>query len=377
MSAYFALLGNSPILSDAEITALHVSCEPTDLEQLIKLDFENDQQAADFLEKTGGVVKILKQIAELDTLEKETVLAALVEAFKSEKKVTFALSQIGRGSSMPVSAQELKKALKDQNISARYLNSSGDQLSAAVLLHQPDTTELMLVNLENSYLLLETVAIQNIDAWTTRDRKKPYADRKKGMLPPKVARIMVNLGLENTQEQPTLYDPFCGTGTVLLEAGLRNCQVIGSDIDKEAVTGTQTNLDWFNQEYNLESDFKVFHQDVTQAINQLSPQSVDLIVTEPFLGKPRPQPHKVPDIFKGLEKLYIGAFKRWTQILKDGAQVVIVFPKVTIGKKTYTLDSLIDKLEKIGYTTTLGPLPYSREQATVKRQIYRFTYNQK
>ena len=32
-------------------------------------------------------------------------------------------------------------------------------------------------------------------AWFKRDRAKPYSDRHKGLLPPKIARILVNLAL--------------------------------------------------------------------------------------------------------------------------------------------------------------------------------------
>jgi tRNA G10 N-methylase Trm11 len=375
MPTYYALLGNSPSLSQAEISALKIDFSLI-TDQLLSFELENDDLAAELLAKTGGTVKILKLAAKLDSADPDQLLTEVITTLKreSEAKITFALSQIGKGSSMPITAQAVKDALKDEGLSARYIQSTGDHLSAAVLLHQPNTVELILFNHQNTYLLLQTIAIQNIDEWSIRDRQKPYADRKKGMLPPKVARMMINIGLENQPETPTLYDPFCGSGTILMEAAMRGCQLVGSDIDKDSVQGTRDNLNWLAQEYPLTPTAEVFLQDVTQLAPRVKPGSIDLIVTEPFLGKPKPQMTQLPNIFKGLNKLYLGAFKRWQPLLKPEAVVVIVFPMVDSGKRIYNLDSLIDKLEKIGYTTDLGPLNYGRAQAIVNRQIYRFTY---
>jgi hypothetical protein len=61
---------------------------------------------------------------------------------------------------------------------------------------------------------------------------------------------------------------------------------------------------------------------------------------------------------------------------------VIIFPTVTTAdargrEHTYALDKIIDKLETFGYTTLSKPVLYSRPNAIVKRQIYRFRFNKK
>lgn len=219
-------------------------------------------------------------------------------------------------------------------------------------------------------------------AWLQRDRNKPYSDHKKGMLPPKVARMMVNIAAGQWQKlhgdratQPTLYDPFCGSGTVLLEASLRGLPVIGSDIDAAAVAGSKKNLQWLQKKQQLTPKSQIFQADVSHVSGDEADFPVALLVTEPFLGKPRPQPEQVPNIFKGLGKLYLGAFKNWRQLLEDGAVVCCVFPRVTIAGKTHTLTSLIDKLEELGYSTLFGAMQYSRPEAIVKREIYLFKYS--
>ena len=82
------------------------------------------------------------------------------------------------------------------------------------------------------------------------------------------------------------------------------------------------------------------------------------------------------NIFKGLEKLYLGAFKHWTKWLADGARLVVVLPYVQTEKHTYSQQKLIDKLKEWGYTLTVEPVLYARPQAIVQRQIVIFTWKQ-
>jgi hypothetical protein len=108
--------------------------------------------------------------------------------------------------------------------------------------------------------------------------------------------------------------------------------------------------------------------------NKSLTKPVTHIVTEPFLGKPTPQEAEVANIFKGLEKLYLGVFKQWQTILADQAEVVIVLPLVETSRHTFNLEGLIDKLANLGYTTVFQPIIYKRPQAIVQRQIIKFKY---
>jgi len=46
--------------------------------------------------------------------------------------------------------------------------------------------------------------------------------------------------------------------------------------------------------------------------------------TQPFLGKQTPNLKKIDNLYLGLEKLYLGAFKNWRQFLKPDAKIVII-----------------------------------------------------
>ena len=57
---------------------------------------------------------------------------------------------------------------------------------------------------------------------------------------PKLSRFMVNLSMIKKNE--ILLDPFCGTGGILIEAGLLGYKIIGNDIDNNIINGCNKNL---------------------------------------------------------------------------------------------------------------------------------------
>lgn len=382
MSTYFLLLGSTPLLSLAEIKAIKPAAQlvaPSN--KLVSVELENDAEAKQLMSILGGTIKILKAEKELkanDLDQIHTEMAQFLSTQQSDRpKIVFTITIYGQNQLFAfkdISLVDVKKQLKEMGIKSRFWESIANSFSVANILHHPTYIELSLVTTRDELFLARTVAIQDLDDWTKRDRQKPYANRKKGMLPPKVARMMVNMALQNSR-QGVVYDPFCGSGTILMEAAQLGVSVVGSDFDANAVEGTKRNLEWLTEEYHLKTKLGVFKADVSQVNLDNLPSKVENIVTEPFLGKQTPNPKQLPGIFKGLEKLYLGAFKRWSLLLTDQARVVIVFPLVTMEKRRFSLETLIDKLVVWGYTPQIEPIIYSRPNATVQRQIFVFKFD--
>lgn len=372
MSKYIFLFGNTPALSWLELKSLVPSSELL-RENLAQTDLSRDEAVSTF-PLLGGSVKLIEVTGSLNPEKKGALdqIGDFLATKKTSGKLTFSLGIFGEDL-LDISETDIKKHLRDNlSISSRFIEHKQSGLSASVLLHQEKVIEIVFLEVDGQVWLGQTIAVQDIDDWTKRDRRKPYADRKKGMLPPKVARMMVNIA---GQESDVIYDPFCGTGTVLAEALMTgHSLVIGSDLDGQATSGAEKNLSWLKNEYNLSGEVKIFLSDVVQInkYSDLKNNPVDAIVTEPFLGKPKPQLDQLDNIYKGLEKMYLGAFKVFKEILKNGGKVVIVFPMVETYKTTYSLKNLIDKLEELGYTTTSEPVLYARQNAVVQRQIYVF-----
>jgi tRNA G10 N-methylase Trm11 len=162
---------------------------------------------------------------------------------------------------------------------------------------------------------------------------------------------------------------------------LLGLKVAGSDLDRQAVHGAGENLQWLVKEYGekhgLTENYRLSVQDVTQVTMQESGTQADVIVTEPFLGKPNPLPAQVDNMLKGLEKLYLGAFKQWKQVLKVGGVVAITLPVVSTGKSVKTVQNLIDRLESLGYTRENGSFLYTKLHATVQRAVSFYRLNTK
>lgn len=208
----------------------------------------------------------------------------------------------------------------------------------------------------------KTVWRHSAKYWQKMDRSKPYLVLSKGLLPPKVARQLVNLAIgPDINEKKSLLDPFCGSGTILMEAAHLGLQVIGADQDRKQLAGAEKNLNW------VKAKHKLILTDATHISKHV--EKVDYIVTEPFLGKARYQPHEVENIVKGLKKLYLGALKDWQKILPPGGKIVMIFPVFTLGNKEIITGDIVDHEDLSGYNTLQRGIFYSRPGAQIKREI--------
>ena len=61
-----------------------------------------------------------------------------------------------------------------------------------------------------------------------------------GVMMPRMARTLVNLSLCGAEN--TLLDPFCGTGGILIEAGMLGIRALGSDFDPLMIRGSAGNV---------------------------------------------------------------------------------------------------------------------------------------
>lgn len=383
MKQYFFLLGSMPDLSFAELQAIFAE-KITRFSQETAILATEAELPLDFIDRLGGTVKFGEILTEIDkNTSEELVQNFLADYFLSLKqpKVHFAISEIGRDHLERFDLISLKNKLQDYGLKVRFNDNARHGISAALLLNCKKLQEIILIQGETKLAIAQTLSVQNIDDWTLRDRQKPYADHKKGMLPPKLARMMVNLAVGSQElSQKVLYDPFCGTGTILLEAYFYDlAKIIGSDLDVRAILGAKENITWLSETYNRQQENQLFTSDVTKVeLPILNHTKVDFLVTEPFLGKQTPKNIELVNVFRGLEKLYWGAFRHWTKILNKGATVVIVFPRVKADNgQLFSLNHLLDKLATLGYNKRSCDLFYARPQAIVEREIVILTYEPK
>lgn len=113
---------------------------------------------------------------------------------------------------------------------------------AKVNLKKPDKTLIGILTGNKFVFGLKVAEIQPKSFVERRPKKKPFFHPS--AMPAKLARCMVNLARPKAGE--LVLDPFCGTGSMLIEAALIGCRVLGLDIQKRMVRGTRRNLAFFN-----------------------------------------------------------------------------------------------------------------------------------
>ncbi|MBI5222592.1 MAG: methyltransferase domain-containing protein, partial [Candidatus Magasanikbacteria bacterium] len=231
--------------------------------------------------------------------------------------------------------------------------------------------------------VLATQAIQPFEDFSARDYKRPSSDDKNGMLPPKLARILINLA--QIPKNAAVLDPFCGSGTILTEAatmGYKN--LIGSDISANAIVDSKQNLEWTNSTYHISHiTYHLFHTQSAQLTKHIQPDSVNAIITEPTLGQPLTggeSKEKLQSQANELAKLYIESFKTFAKILKPDGVVLFIIPKFRFRNEWMGVDC-VDKIKKTGFQTVpfqmfgsppLDHLTYHRPNQHLARTIWKF-----
>lgn len=307
---------------------------------------ENADSAKDLVRILGSSIKL----AEL--IEGAKTDAVSISALIKEK--IFSLSLLGEQDNIAKFHQEVKNHLQR----GRFIFPKDEFGLSPVILKKHKIDEFFLNPTQNQ--VWKTIWVHNYEHWIKKDRHMPHVDPRAGMLPPKIARSMVNLVPFNPEGR-TLIDPFCGSGRVLIEAGELGYKVAGTDIIAKQVQETKENL----QSMNIEGQIEVL--DATHLSSKF--RNIDAVVTEPFLGKSNFRPDEIRYIVPGLEKLYLGCLKDWLKVLKPGGFVVMVFPWFNDGKKVYKTSEIIDGKLKLSYNHVKRGIFYSRPEADVKREI--------
>jgi len=256
----------------------------------------------------------------IDTVSKN----AKIERISSRLSFTFHIDKLLFSCS--ISTKEIKKhALdtqieKNGTIAIRCKNRSNTVNSQDIVktlgeiyskgrkvaLEKPEIEVRGLITDSAVYVGLKVSEINRSQFENRRAQYRPFFSPIS--LHPKLARAIVNLSA--VQKNEVLLDPFCGTGGILIEAGLIGVRVVGSDIEDKMVRGCGENLDFYNIK-----NYKLSSLDIGNINDHLS--KVDAVVTDLPYGKSTTT--KGEDI----HKLYERAFRSISNVLKEGGRAVI------------------------------------------------------
>ncbi len=229
----------------------------------------------------------------------------------------------------------------------------------------------MILQEKNHLWIGRTVAAQNVKAYTLRDIGKPVRDTTVGLLPPKLAQILLNFGEYlvasmksaggNTRagSKITVFDPFCGTGVIPVEALLRGNTVLASDVSLKAVNGCEKNIEWARKTYKIaKKDLAstVWKQDATKTFD-LTKTVPDMIVTEGSLGPALLSRPNVKDIDKFVRNAddLTAAFLKNCKASLPQTPVVMTLPVWYAQKKMTPLKKIAATITECGYRSVLPP----------------------
>ena len=239
---FFLLSGENESLPAAEVKAIlqaesyqYVNAEESD--QVLQLEAKVDSV------QTVQVRSAYTRVCALELFVSKPNLTdiAKVSSETDFKKV------IKVGESFAVRINRIKN-YADESVNTMVLEGKlGKQIlngteGTKVSLKNPDKTFLGIITNEKLVFGLKLTDITSKTFSERRPRKKPFFHPS--AMPSKMARCMVNLA--HGKAESLLLDPFCGTGTSLIEATYIGCKALGVDAQRRMVLGCRKNLRHFN-----------------------------------------------------------------------------------------------------------------------------------
>lgn len=383
-----AILGRQPELSIAELEGRFgaPAVEPfSDTAALVETD-EFDVQHFGGIQKAGRIIAELEP-APWDRLSRD-VVRRYARELKGDGKLTLGISVYGRrditSRDVGRTGLALKQALKKAGRSVRLVPNDDTALSTATTHHNKlglsaNKLELIVVYGRDSVVIAESIGSQNISALAARDQGRPKRDAFVGMLPPKLALMMINMSgiTQHTSASATpqtILDPFCGTGVVLQEAALRGFNVYGTDLAEKMVDYTKANMEWLGAKYSVGSVLV----EPGDAIEHHWQQPVDAVVAETYLGQPfsaPPAADKLEKVVRVVDHIVSKFLENLGSQIAPGTPLCLAVPAWRDGSGRFTFLPTVRNLSRLGYAwqpvehTDPARLVYFREDQVVARQL--------
>ena len=320
-----------------------------------------------------------------------------------EGKMTLGLSLYGfRETPKRIEATglTLKKVIRKTDRPVRLVPTKGLEISTPQVIHNkltgPNGWELVFVKSGDKTIVAQTVKVQDIESYTLRDRSRPKRDARVGMLPPKLAQMIINLSVGQLPEsslssiceipagekipRPSLpfvvLDPFCGTGVLLQEAALMGYTVYGTDLEPRMIEYTKANLEWLDEGFGLNTSET--RLEASDATNHVWRNPIHFVAAETYLGKPftsRPSGEVLAQTMTDCNAIIKKFLKNVGSQVDSGTRFCLAVPAWQIAKDRFKFLPLIDQIEDLGYNRVSfehardEDLLYYREDQIVARHL--------
>ena len=352
----------------------------------------------------GSILKTGRVVFEVNSTDWHDVSKKITQIFERDfadfsGKITLGISSYGlkiRANEISKTGTIIKHKLKNHGVSVRIIPSKTAALSTAIshnnkLGLSEKKIEILAVRGGKKTIVALSEGAQNITSYAKRDQNRPKRDTFVGMLPPKLAQTMLNLGAGENQPQiqalfggknfeipEIILDPFCGTGTVLQEALLKGFEVNGTDLSEKMIEFSQENSEWFLREFKPHGEIgKIYQADATDEKWSFA-KNLSTVVCETYLGQPfsaPPSPKKLEEVREICNRIISNFLKNLATQIPDGTQICIAVPAWKTQNGDFSHLPLVDFLNKLGYNRRefmrVKPqdLIYYREDQVVAREL--------
>ncbi|MCG3215557.1 MAG: hypothetical protein KAS63_02490 [Candidatus Heimdallarchaeota archaeon] len=348
----FVKLGSNRNLSKLELSTIF---EKNSLENLefrewkdylfFVLNKDYQKKFLDNLNKTGSLVKVgsiffSDDLSNLDKLRESTrrvIERELRE--KTHRKIKFSLNV--QSSSIDdkkrisrIIRHEIRQVAKLRHIEVKIIPTKKDSMELSPFQYYKEN--LQKRGKEINCLIIKSKIMLGFTTWVTNPFKDIKQDEERLVrlfthgMSIKLARSLVNIS--NISPNGTLLDPFCGTGTILIEGLKQGMKVIGVDKDAKCVRASKTNLNHFTSSFPSKMKIKEkwnIHLHDSRYLNNIIKEKIDGIITEPYLGpflNELPPVNQGTEIMKDLEKLYIQVLKGSKNHLRENGRILFIIP---------------------------------------------------
>ena len=304
---FFLLSGEHETLPISELKAT-LEAENYNFKILEKLDqilrIEADVNCVETIKRRAALTRVcglelFTCDAEINAIAKSMRSTSLNKILSDKESFAVRVKRV-KGYAEKLDAMFLERKLGEIILDAKA--------NTKVSLKNPDKTFMGILTDEKFVFGVKLAEIPPKQFIERRPKKKPFFHPS--AMPPKLARCMVNLAKPKTGE--LVLDPFCGTGSMLIEAALIGCYVLGLDAQRRMARGSLKNLAYFG----------IKPEGIIVADARQPPvRKVDCIVTDPPYGK------SASTLKRTTKQLVEEVLTVAGDVLKNGKRICIASPE--------------------------------------------------
>ena len=208
----------------------------------------------------------------------------------------------------------------------RLLRPDGNELLSEHVLTR-EALDVVAFPYHGGFALGPTASVPDSVTMRQRGTRKP-SPHSDIALSPRLARTLVNLaGLKPGQ---TLLDPFCGSGTILVEAYGKSLRCLGVDSRASRVQEARENIRWSIGGIT-DRGYDIRKGDARDLQRMLRGTKVDAVVTEPLLLprlNARPKTSTARAMIGESAQVYNDALASMAESIDSEGRIVVVVPVI-------------------------------------------------